>query len=1570
MNCLVLIFSKDRALQLDATLRSYLLHCRDAKSFQTRVLYTTSSPLHAGQYEALTREYGRYDFIRFLPEQDFRSDVLALLAPFDSVLFLVDDNMFVRDFRLEEADESLRDNPDALGASLRLGRNTTYCYTLDKTQGPPEFQALGNTLLKYPWPAAEYDFGYPLELSGSAYRTEDMLPYLAGLQFQNPNTLEGAMSIQRNIFRKEKPFLLCFDRSVVFSIPLNMVQTMWKNRTGGKSEHSPDSLANLFAQGRRIDVHAYSGFSPEACHQEVELKFVGPAKTAADKMQPLISVIIPCYKQAQYLPEAVGSVVNQTYKNWECIIVNDGSPDNTGDVARELIGRYPGCDIRLLEKPNSGLADARNTGIRDAKGAWILPLDSDDMFAADYMERAVEIIRKNPSVNLVTTNEEAFGATPHEWIPNEYTPQRILRENTFIYASVYKKELWEAAGSYYPGIPWGAEDWNFWIACSGVGIVQKRIPEKLFLYRTHAGTSMRDIMKKHWSEVVAMIHTLHPGLYPAGRLLEDHALIASAHPDTVAKIDAIISQFPDLSMPYFWRGLVHERRGNPDLAHMNYEKSLALSGKDNWQQELRLLQGKAHSSVARLRDALPAGEHLLPASGIRAFLDDPRVPEEARKSFAQADEYFLKNDLVQARNSIAQALRKFPNNPCLMIAHGTILLRMEYVEAARKEFLRAKILDPVTTIGNLGTDALMTLGECYAGMGDYKNAVSLFTRVMETCAKQESADRIRSLRVGIPVIGSKMWSGGVTYIELLLKALSILPGQERPKVFFVVPEDKLNELDLHTHLLPLADGVIFAGRNMALANTIIPKPFTHCASYQELFSEIDFYYPVPSNAWPDLCSASWIPDFQHVHLPEFFSPNELQARNSNFQKIALFAKLLVLSSKDAEKDFRTAYPHSKAAVRILSFHTLMPDEVYAADPTAVQNKYNLPDKFLICSNQFWAHKNHLLLFEALAELKRAGKPVHLVCTGSTSDYRSPDYFAGVRQKLSDLGLNAFVHILGIIPRNEQLQLMRRAAAVVQPSLFEGWSTVVEDARALGKDMILSDLPVHKEQEPQYAVYFERNSRGDLAQKISHCFFTLKPGPDLSREEEARRKGTELVREYALQFCSIALEAQSLYENRAGTQSVLPGDQPRDEAGPAEPSEAAQQNIRVSAVVSTYNSEKFIRGCLEDLVNQTLYKNGGLEIIVVNSGSQQNEETVIKEFQSRYPHIRHIRTEERETVYAAWNRGIREAKGEYITNANTDDRHREDALGKMAELMDEHPDIGLVYADVIVTETENQTFGTHTPVDTLRQPDFSREILSLGCFAGPQPMWRRSLHERYGFFDETFVVSGDWEFWLRIAQDTKFLHIPECLGLYFRSPSGLEHRNRDRKHRENNLIVKKYLPGYWPTFERDLLTAPGILNSDGDSVYKIGHLLITLERPEAARSLFSEYLKRNPDDFRIRKALDDLAAAERTAGRTTGTEHAASVQQTADTSGITPPGDAPEVDRTDALKSEERVMALLHQADSHIARNDLPAALEAVREALPFAQDNKSLRDVLTDILINLSDPESAREFLDKLKKSR
>ena len=227
---------------------------------------------------------------------------------------------------------------------------------------------------------------------------------------------------------------------------------------------------------------------------------------------------------------------------------------------------------------------------------------------------------------------------------------------------------------------------------------------------------------------------------------------------------------------------------------------------------------------------------------------------------------------------------------------------------------------------------------------------------------------------------------------------------------------------------------------------------------------------------------------------------------------------------------------------------------------------------------------------------------------------------------------------------------------------------------------------------------------------------------------------------------------------------------------------------VSAIVSTYNSERFIRGCLEDLENQTIANR--IEVIVVNSGSQENEEAIIKEFQQKYNNIKYIKTEQRETIYKAWNRAIKAASGRYITNANTDDRHRQDAFEIMAKALDENPDKILAYAHYNgITERYGQRICYY---ESPTKP-YSREgLLRAECLIGPQPMWRKSAHEEFGYFDEDFVSSGDIEFWLRLSQRHSFLYINENLGDFLERPDSICHeKGRSISFLETMMTYKCY-----------------------------------------------------------------------------------------------------------------------------------------------------------------------------------
>lgn len=229
---------------------------------------------------------------------------------------------------------------------------------------------------------------------------------------------------------------------------------------------------------------------------------------------------------------------------------------------------------------------------------------------------------------------------------------------------------------------------------------------------------------------------------------------------------------------------------------------------------------------------------------------------------------------------------------------------------------------------------------------------------------------------------------------------------------------------------------------------------------------------------------------------------------------------------------------------------------------------------------------------------------------------------------------------------------------------------------------------------------------------------------------------------------------------------------------------------VSAVVSTFKSARFIRACLEDLERQTIADQ--LEIIVVDSNSPQDERSVVEEFQKRYPNIVYIRTQERETVYGAWNRGARAARGKYVTNANTDDRHRIDAFEVLARTLDEHPEVTLVYADCLITPVENETMETTQATRRYNWLEFNaKDLFVKGCFCGPQPMWRRDAHGEHGYFDAAMISAGDYEFWLRLAQNRKFLHVPEVLGLYLESPTSVEHANRPIGAKEIQIARDRY-----------------------------------------------------------------------------------------------------------------------------------------------------------------------------------
>ncbi len=221
----------------------------------------------------------------------------------------------------------------------------------------------------------------------------------------------------------------------------------------------------------------------------------------ANSWNDKVSIVIPCYKQAEFLPDAIESALAQTRKDVEVIVVNDGSPDNTSAVA----SRYP---VKLVEQENKGLSAARNAGIKASAGGWILTLDSDDKIHPRFVEKTIGVN------DIVSTRMETFGHECRTWrtkLPHDYPSYAdLLIQNHINCCSLYKKDIWTLAGGYDEAMRDGYEDWEFWLRATALGFNITILNESLFFYRKHPTPSMLQVARTKHNEIVAYMKTKHP----------------------------------------------------------------------------------------------------------------------------------------------------------------------------------------------------------------------------------------------------------------------------------------------------------------------------------------------------------------------------------------------------------------------------------------------------------------------------------------------------------------------------------------------------------------------------------------------------------------------------------------------------------------------------------------------------------------------------------------------------------------------------------------------------------------------------------------------------------------------------------------------------------------------------------------------------------------------------------------------------------------------------------------------------------------------------------------------------
>lgn len=336
------------------------------------------------------------------------------------------------------------------------------------------------------------------------------------------------------------------------------------------------------------------------------------------------------------------------------------------------------------------------------------------------------------------------------------------------------------------------------------------------------------------------------------------------------------------------------------------------------------------------------------------------------------------------------------------------------------------------------------------------------------------------------------YKGGVNYLKNLFYAVHKF-HQDKVEITLFVPSDISNEY------LDIFDPYAIIVKTNILKRKSLPW---FCSKIADRFFEYDFLtynmlkkhqINVVSHSnfvFPDrkIKSLNWIPDFQYIHYSGLWTEVQLNATKKLHGNLIEKSDAIVLSSYAAFDDFKINHLKYKDKVSVLNFVS-QPDKEIEFLIKNIENKeikknYRIDKPFFYVPNQFWSHKNHIIVFEAIKILKDKGIDALVVTSGLMSDYRNGNnHVEKLFKYVIDNSLEDNVLFLGLIPYGHVIKLILMADCVINPSYFEGWSSSVEEAKTVGKRILLSNIPVHLEQAPQFGVYFDPDDAVELANKM-------------------------------------------------------------------------------------------------------------------------------------------------------------------------------------------------------------------------------------------------------------------------------------------------------------------------------------------------------------------------------------------------------------------------------------------------------------------------------------------------------
>ncbi len=369
-----------------------------------------------------------------------------------------------------------------------------------------------------------------------------------------------------------------------------------------------------------------------------------------------------------------------------------------------------------------------------------------------------------------------------------------------------------------------------------------------------------------------------------------------------------------------------------------------------------------------------------------------------------------------------------------------------------------------------------------------------------------------SIRVALRLIQSGVWQGGYNYLLNLCQMVGRFKSSEISMILFA--GDDASESDLLPFRESLGARVIvdaaFRPKEMRRRQLMgalraydrVAERVLSAHGIDVVIENADFY----GRKFP-IRTIPWIPDFQHRHLPHLFAKSQYYRREIGFRLQIATKRTIMVSSEDAKQDLQRFYRLSPERVSAVPFSLPVPEAPSQTMLDSVRKRYALPDRFLICPNQFHPHKNHMNLAKAVALLAQSGNATTIICPGGDGYGIGTGTLAKVREYVETQNCQEFIRLPGRIPGEDLNCLFYASQALVNPSEFEGWSTTVEEAKAIGLPMLLSGLAVNREQTGNHAIYFAPNNVEEIANKLQ-AFLQSEPAERPSRElltEDANRR---------------------------------------------------------------------------------------------------------------------------------------------------------------------------------------------------------------------------------------------------------------------------------------------------------------------------------------------------------------------------------------------------------------------------------------------------------------------------------